>query len=85
MSILSASGNIFVALGAVCVIHGLLAGALGFEDILTTLNNEMAVLPLSLSKVLGITTHLNMDPRAPFHLSAFGCFTGTCGWLMRKN
>jgi hypothetical protein len=85
LSILSASGNIFVALGAVCVIHGLLVGALGFEEILTTLNNEMAVLPLSLSKVLGITTHLNIDPHAPFHLSAFGCFIGTCGWLMRKK
>jgi hypothetical protein len=80
-----ALGNILVAIGSPCIICGLLIGFLGLEDILTTLNNEMAILPLSLSKVLGITTHLNIDPKTPFHLAALGCFMGTCGWMMRKH
>lgn len=61
----TALGDLLFAIGAVCIADGLAAGLFGLEQCLTALNNEMAIVPLSLSKVLGITTHLNIDPNLP--------------------
>jgi hypothetical protein len=77
-------GNFFVALGAVLVFNGILTGVIGLETFLTAINNQMAVLPLSLSKVLGITTHLNMNPSLPTYGAACGVVLACGGWILRR-
>ncbi len=59
-------------LAAICLIQGiqLIAGALivitaGFEKTLTAFNDELLVLPGGLSRILGITTHLNIPVELP--------------------
>ena len=37
----------------------------GFEKIITVFNDEMLVLPGGLSRILGITTHLNIPVQLP--------------------
>jgi hypothetical protein len=85
MSAVSAAGNLLVAIGAVLIVNGILVGGLGLEHILTSLNNEMAILPLSLSKVLGITTHLNINPSIPFYLAGIGFFFLASGGIVRRK
>jgi hypothetical protein len=75
--------NLCVALGAVLVLNGVVIGVLGLETFLTGINNQMAVLPLSLSKVLGLTTHLNMSPGLPTYGAAFGAILMVGGWVAR--
>lgn len=59
------------------------------ENSLTAINDELAVLPGGLSRILGITTHLNIPTDIPVYLIGAGiCLTGT-GFLfqglMRKT
>jgi hypothetical protein len=77
------SANLCVALGAVLVLNGVVIGVLGLETFLTGINNQMAVLPLSLSKVLGLTTHLNMTASLPTYGAACGAVLMVGGWVMR--
>lgn len=44
----------------------------GFEHTLAQLTDEMAALPLLLSRVLGLATHLNLSPAWPGLLAALG-------------
>jgi hypothetical protein len=69
---LLAGGSLVVALGGVCVVIGSLAALVGLESCLTAINNEMAFLPLSLSKVLGIATHLNISAELPIRVAGVG-------------
>lgn len=49
-----------LALGSFVALLGAVAAAIGLETVLTTLNEELLVLPGMLSRVLGIVTYLNI-------------------------
>ena len=70
----SAIGMLSISIGAVLGFNGFAAEVIGLEAFVTSLNNEMAILPLSLSKILGMTTHLNIDPDLPIYAIACGAF-----------
>ena len=76
-------GDLLIALGAMLVINGLEAGRIGLDSALTALNNEMAIMPLALSKILGITTHLGIPADLPFYAAGFGGFLILLGGLTR--
>jgi hypothetical protein len=80
---LSMVGDLLIALGAMLVINGLAAGQIGLDSALTALNNELAVMPLALSKILGITTHLGIPPNLPFYTAGIGGFLVLLGGLVR--
>jgi len=84
VSALQAVGNLFVSVGAVLLFNGLMIRAIGLEAFLTALNNEMAVIPLSLSKVLGITTHLNINPDLPVFVALGGAILSLFGWILAR-
>ena len=84
VSALQAVGNLFVSVGAVLLFNGLMIRAIGLEAFLTALNNEMAVIPLSLSKVLGITTHLNINPDLPVFVAVGGAILSLFGWILAR-
>ena len=80
---LFAMGNIFIATGLTFAMNGLVIGFFGLESFLSALNHEMVLLPLSLSKVLGITTHLNINPTLPLYIAISGGLLAGAGCLMR--
>ncbi|HQV92556.1 MAG TPA: hypothetical protein PLA46_13305, partial [Phycicoccus sp.] len=59
---------------------GLMAGV-GLENGLTTINNQMAVLPLGLSKILGLVTHLGIPRSLPLWLMEAGGVIALLGAL----
>jgi hypothetical protein len=48
----------------------------GLESALTAFNNQMALLPLGLSKILGITVHLGIPTEIPLYLMVFAAVLG---------
>lgn len=80
----AALGGLFFGLGAVLTVGGSIIRVAGLEKSLTALNNEMAILPLSLSKVLGITTHLNIDPNLPIYMVVSGVILLFVGFGLRN-
>ncbi|MDO5504158.1 MAG: hypothetical protein Q4G67_13400, partial [Actinomycetia bacterium] len=56
-------GTVLLGIGVPLMALGGLLAAVGLERGLTTLNDQMAVLPLGLSRILGLVTHLGI-PRA---------------------
>ncbi len=74
-------GTLLIAAGSVLFTNGVLAWLIGMDTLLTRLNNSLALLPFALSKVLGITTHLNISPRLPFYVTASGAVTALAGWV----
>ena len=81
-SVLEALGNLSLAVGAVFVALGLVPALAGLEKTLTAINDEMAVLPLGLSRILGITTHLGIPPELPIYLMAAGAVFLALGGLL---
>jgi hypothetical protein len=91
-SVPQALGNLSVAVGAVFVALGLVPALAGLEKTLTAINDEMAVLPLGLSRILGITTHLGIPLELPIYLMAVGALFLALGglllgaaWLTRRK
>jgi hypothetical protein len=56
---------VFFALGIQLLLAGGLLSVFGLEESLTTLNNELLILPGGLSKIMGITTHLGIPVQLP--------------------
>lgn len=50
------------------------------EKSLTAVNDELAILPGGLSRILGITTHLNIPTDIPMHLFYAGWFWREAAW-----
>jgi hypothetical protein len=73
------AGRLAVAAGAVVAAVGLVPALLGLERMLTGLNDELAVLPLGLSRILGITTHLDIPTALPGYLVATGVLLAAVG------
>ena len=71
---------------------GVVPALAGLEKTLTAINDEMAVLPLGLSRILGITTHLGIPLELPIYLMAVGTVFLALGglllgiaWLTRRK
>jgi hypothetical protein len=83
ISYFSAIGNILLTFGNVTLFLGIVVRFIGLDETLTAVNNELALLPLSLSKVLGISTQLNLNPHFPLYLIGFGFLIIISGFLLR--
>jgi hypothetical protein len=59
-------------LGAALAFFGLARGLPGLEHALALVNNQMAVLPMGLSHILEITTHLNIPLSLPLVFAISG-------------
>jgi hypothetical protein len=68
----AAIGRIFVAIGASLALLGLVPAVFGLERMLTAINDEMVVLPPGLSRILGITVHLDIPLELPVYMLAAG-------------
>jgi hypothetical protein len=79
-----AIGMLSIAFGAVLGFNGFAAEVIGPEAFVTSLNNDMAVLPLSLSKILGMATHLNINPDLPKYAMACGAILVLGGWILLR-
>jgi hypothetical protein len=67
---------------------GIVISLAGLERSLTVLNDELVVLPMGLSRILGITTHLNIPADLPGIVLAAGLVAGSLGlaglWFGRR-
>lgn len=87
-----AFAGVLLACGAVLVAVGAVPAAAGLETMLTGFNNEMAILPLGLSMILGITTHLGIPTNLPVTIMTVGAavaavavFTLLCSWWWNRH
>jgi len=60
--------------GAAMLAIGLLLGAVGLEDAMTTWNDQLSLLPWGLSRILGITVYLGIPVSLPWYLAGLGAF-----------
>lgn len=65
-----ALGRVLVCVAVPALALGALMQTSGLEASLTTFNNQMALLPLGLSRILGITVHLGIPASIPVYLVA---------------
>lgn len=65
MSRMRAGASIFLIQGIQLMAGAAIVLFVGFEKIITVFNDEMLVLPGGLSRILGITTHLNIPIQLP--------------------
>ena len=56
--------------------------AVGLEAALTTFNDQMALLPMGLSRILGLTVHLGIPTEIPMYLLAVGAILACLGALL---
>lgn len=59
------AGSVMLIQGILFAAAGGLVASLGFEKVLTVLNDELMILPGGLSRILGITTHLDIPENIP--------------------
>ncbi|MDM7830183.1 hypothetical protein [Cellulomonas edaphi] len=74
-----AGGIVALAGGAVLLVGGVVVAALGLEQVLATWNDQMALLPWGLHRILGITVFLGIPDSLPRDLAiagALACATG---------
>lgn len=64
-AVLLAAGSALAAVAA-------LVGAVGLEEALTAWNDQMALLPWGLSRILGITVYLDLPPETAWLVAALG-------------
>ena len=77
-----AAGAVLAAVGAVLAVMGTVIGAIGLERALTTWNDEMALLPWGLSRILGITVYLDIPPETAWWAAIAGVVLCACGMLL---
>ncbi|MFN8184730.1 MAG: hypothetical protein U0R23_09940 [Candidatus Nanopelagicales bacterium] len=75
-------GRVLIAVAVPVVALGALMQWSGLESALTTFNDQMALLPLGLSRILGITVHLGIPTEVPLYLLAAGALLGVVGLAM---
>jgi hypothetical protein len=80
--LLAGCGGLLVAAGATVAALGAVPGVAGLERMLTGLNDELAVLPLGLSRILGITVHLGIPTALPGWMVAAGATLATLGVVL---
>ncbi|HET7900013.1 MAG TPA: hypothetical protein VFL59_02425 [Candidatus Nanopelagicales bacterium] len=77
-------GRLLVACGVPLLLLGGLVAAIGLETALTAWNDQMALLPWGLSRILGITVYLGIPTELPVYVAALGgllAMLGTALWL----
>jgi MFS family permease len=80
-----AAGRLMIAYGVPLVCLGALLQGVGLERALTLVNNQLAVLPMGLSVILGITTHLDIPLALPAYLVAAGAVLSLLGFVVRAS
>jgi hypothetical protein len=79
---LTALGRVLVGVGVPAVAFGALTMWSGLESALSTFNDQMALLPLGLSRILGITVHLGIPTEIPMYLAVVGAGLVVLGLLI---
>jgi hypothetical protein len=79
---LGALGRVLVGVAVPMVALGALMMWSGLESALTTFNDQMALLPLGLSRILGITVHLGIPTEIPLYLVIAGAGLAVIGFLL---
>jgi len=77
-----ATGTVVAAVGAVLAVVGTLIGAIGLEAALTLWNDEMALLPWGLSRILGISVYLDIPADTAWWAAAAGGVLVVIGALL---
>ncbi|WP_432559260.1 hypothetical protein [Granulicoccus sp. GXG6511] len=72
-------GAVLLGLGVPLAVVGAGLGIAGLERGLTTLNDELALLPLGLSRILGLTVHLGIPQSLPAWLGGLGMWLSPLG------
>ncbi|WP_167736043.1 hypothetical protein [Nocardioides sp. 503] len=67
-----AAAAVLATVGAALGASGALVGAIGLEEALTTWNDQMALLPWGLSRILGITVYLGIPTALPWWVAGLG-------------
>lgn len=75
-------GAVLLGIGAPLLMLGGLLAAYGLERSLTTINDQLAVLPLGLSRILGLTVHLDIPLALPTYLLGAGGVLALLGLLI---
>ncbi|HRY08832.1 MAG: hypothetical protein H6526_02685 [Actinobacteria bacterium] len=79
---LRATGRVLVAVSVPMLFLGALMQWSGLESALTAFNDQMALLPLGLSRILGITVHLGIPTEIPLYLLVVAAVLAGIGLLM---
>ncbi|MGR0321067.1 hypothetical protein [Agromyces sp. ZXT2-3] len=74
-----ATGAVVAAAGAAVAAIALLVAAIGLEAALTVWNDQMALLPWGLSRILGITVHLGIPADAAWWIAGLGAAAFAAG------
>lgn len=77
-----ALGIVLVGVAAPMLALGGLMAASGLEAALTTFNNQMALLPMGLSRILGLTVHLGIPTEIPMYVLVLGGLLAAAGLLL---
>ncbi len=77
-----AVGLVLLGVAAPMLALGALMAWAGLETALTTFNDQMALLPLGLSRILGITVHLGIPTEIPVYVLALGAVLGVVGLVL---
>jgi len=78
----AAGGLVMMVLGIQMLIAGSLMLYFGLEESLTAMNNDLLVLPGGLSKILGITTHLDIPKALPLWIIYISAGLAIPGFLL---
>jgi hypothetical protein len=79
---LRAVGTVVAAVGTVLAVFGALIGSIGLEAALTAWNDEMALLPWGLSRILGISVYLDIPADTAWWAAAVGGVLLVIGGLL---
>ncbi len=74
-----ATGVVIAGVGMVLAVFGALIGAIGLEAALTAWNDQMALLPWGLSRILGITVYLDVPADTAWYAAAAGAVLAIAG------
>ena len=89
LSRLGTTAQILLTQGIQFIVGGSLVILLGFEYVLTIFNDEIQLLPGGLSRILGITTHLDIPLDVPWWVLSTGivllCLGGSFKFFERKE
>jgi hypothetical protein len=75
----AATGYLLLTVGLPLVLIGGTMYAVGLERALTVINDELVILPLGLSRILGISTHLNIPLYLPASILSIGALAASGG------
>ncbi|MEZ5185321.1 MAG: hypothetical protein R2720_06225 [Candidatus Nanopelagicales bacterium] len=79
---LGSLGRVLIGISLPMVALGALMMWSGLESALTTFNDQMALLPLGLSRILGITVHLGIPTGIPLYLLVAGLVLAAVGLVL---